>query len=171
MGMVLILVACMVLLVLALGLPLLLRPDSPVPDILGGGVWAAMILYGFWMEALWWVLLPILALIGLTVWLDKASAGEAPLAVDRRGMSARTRLRFRLSRLANLAILALIVSLFVLPAGSTRPYLFPAMLIGMSAMVLFRFSFYRSWRRDADAFGQEGAQPPRMQAETGRSPA
>lgn len=148
---ILILIACMVLLVVVLGLPLLLGYDSPVPDYFGFGILAVAAAMITWGLGVWWTLIPIAALAVFVIWLDSggqdAPAGPAPL--DHRGWSARTRLRFRLWIAANLAIPALIASPFVLPEGSGSPELFFAgLVIAMTAMSLFRFSFCRSVRRD-----------------------
>ncbi len=158
-GELILMIAIILLIPFALGLELLLRPGSPVPDYLGYGLWAAMILFCIWSQALWWVLLPILALIALFVWLDRDRSGprEAPPALDGRGMSRRTRLRFRLGCASQLVLPVMIASLFILPAGSLRNVFFPVLLIAMTGMVLFRASFYRSWRRDA--LDRAGAAP------------
>ena len=153
----LILVACMVLVVVLLGLPLLLRPDSPIPDVIGFGILAAWILFCVWTVALWWVLIPVLGLVGLAVWLDRERPGaRAAATLDGRGMSARTRQRFRLWRVANVTILALGASVFFLPAGSAGGLILPGLMIAMVAVALFRFSFYRSWRRDAHLSDEPG---------------
>jgi len=150
---VLILFALMVLLVVVLGLPLVLESDSPVPDFIGVFILAAIVAIYVWGGGAWWILLPIAALLAWVVWLDKAgrAAPAAPAALDHRGWSARTRLRFRLFCAANLAIPALIASLFVLPEGSAGAFVVPLLVIAMAAMSLFRFSFYRAARRDEEA--------------------
>ncbi len=151
-----IMIAIVLLMPLMLGLPLLLKPDSPIPDRLGFGLLAVMLLFCMWSLGLWWVLLPILALVALVAWLDRegpapkgaAAAGDGPR------LGARLRLRLRLWGAARLASLALIVSLFFLPAGSASTIVLPGLMIGMAATTLFRFSFARALRRGAD--GGEG---------------
>jgi hypothetical protein len=156
---VLILIACMVLLVLALGLPLLVGPDSPVPDVMAFVILAAMIAAGVWSTGAWWILLPILALVALVVRMDREGRDAAVdhAAADRARMSTRTRLRFRLWCAANLAIPALIAALFFLPQGSAGAFVVPCLVIAMAAMTLFRFAFYRSARRDEDAMSEGAA--------------
>ncbi|HYD11591.1 MAG TPA: hypothetical protein VEC11_01960 [Allosphingosinicella sp.] len=148
----LILFAGLGLLVVVLGLPLLLGSDSPVPDYIGFVILASMIALVVWGMGAWWLLAPIAFLVALTLWLDRAG-GEAPVdpaALDERGWSARTRLRFRLWAAALLAPPLLIASLFILPEGSFS-IVVPGLVIAMTAMSLFRFSFTRSIRRDDSA--------------------
>ena len=143
-----ILIICMALLIAVLGLPLVLGSDSPIPDYLGFFILAAVIAWFVWSGG-WWILPPIAALVALTVWLDRAGR-DAPVdsaALDHRGWSARTRLRFRLWCLSLLAPLLLIGSLFVAPQGSLV-ILISCMPVAIAAMSLFRFSFYRSMMRD-----------------------
>lgn len=160
---VLTLIACMVLLVLALGLPLLVGPDSPVPDIIAFIILAAMVAAGVWSTGAWWILLPILALVALVVRMDREGR-DAPVdhaAAGRARMSTRTRLRFRLWCAANLATPALIASIFILPSGSAGAIVLPCLMIAMAAMILFRFSFCRSARRNEDAmFGGTATASP-----------
>ena len=93
----------------------------------------------------------------MVVWLEwadaRAPAGAAML--DRRGMSARTRRRYWLWRVAVLAFLILFASLLVLPAGSAERIFVPGVIVAIAAMELFRFSYYRSWRGDAHAASGE----------------
>lgn len=153
----LLLVACMVLLVIVLGLPLLVGPDSPLPDIIGFVILAAMLGAGIWVTGNWWLILPILALVAMVVWLEwvDARTPTAAAMLDKRGMSARTRRRYWLWRVAVLAFLILFASLFVLPAGSAGRFFIPGVMIAIAAMELFRFSYYRSWRGDAHAASGE----------------
>ena len=148
-----ILFGLMVLLVVALGLPLLLGPDSRAPAILSFGILAAFVAVTIWFTDGWWILLPIAALIVWVVrWDGKARGAPAPYEpVTRSGMSAATRLRFRLWCTANLAVPMLIAALFMLPAGSAVAVVLPGIAIAMTAMTLFRFSFYRSALRDYEA--------------------
>jgi len=144
----LILIALLVMLVLSLGLPLLLSPDSRAPAIISFCILTAFVAAAIWSTGEWWCLLPIAVLIFWVVRLD-GSDREAPLdALDRRGRSAPTRLRLRLWAAANLLVPALVASLFVLPAGSAVSFVIPGMAIAMVAVTLFRFSFYRSALRD-----------------------
>jgi hypothetical protein len=144
----LILIILMALLVVVLGLPLLLGSDSPIPDYIGFGIVAAAVGFFVW-SGIWWILLPIAFLVALVVWMDSGGqdAPADPAGLDRRGWSARTRLRFGLWCAAILAIPALIASVFILPDGSVG-IVMSTMVIVMAAMSLFRFSFCRSARRD-----------------------
>jgi len=148
---VLILIAFVVPMTLLLGLPLLLKPDSPIPDMIGFGLLAVFVGLAVWATGAWWILLPILALASWLVWLDKAgeAAPAAPAAPGRNGWSWRTRLRFRLWVAANAATPVLVVSLFFLPAGSASSMVLPGLAIAVTASMLFRFSFWRAARRDA----------------------
>lgn len=143
-----ILIICMGLLIAVLGLPLILGSDSPVPDYLGFGILAVPVAWFVW-GGLWWILLPIAALVALVIWINRGGkdAPADPAALDQRGWSARTRLRFRLWCLALFAPPLLFASLFVLPEGSLM-LVVPLMVVAMAAMSLFRFSFYRSAMRD-----------------------
>lgn len=149
----LILILLLVLLVVALGLPFLLGPDSRAPAIISYSLLGAYVAATIWATRAWWVLLPILVLVAWVVRWDRR-AQTAPIMeakLDAKGWSRMTRLRFRLWCAANLAIPALIVSLFVLPAGSAIAFVIPSMAIVLAAMALFRFSFYRSALRDYEA--------------------
>ncbi len=55
------------LLLVVLGLPLLLEPDSPVPDLIGFFILAAMIGVCSWGMGAWWILVPVAALVALAV--------------------------------------------------------------------------------------------------------
>jgi hypothetical protein len=153
----LLLIACMVLLVFLLGLPLLLRPDSPVPDIVALGLLAVIVLAFAWGTGAWWILLPILALAALLAWLDRrdetALRDAGPDGGEER--SRRTLSRFRLWRAAHHVQFALIVSVFVLPAvGAGKAIgtaIVPCMVIALAMGALFRFAFVRSCRRDERA--------------------
>jgi hypothetical protein len=145
---VLILIAVVTLLTLALGLPLLLKPDSLIPDLIVFVLLAAYVAFAIWASGAWWVLLPILALAAWVVRFDDAGpAAPADPFLDARGMSARTRLRFRLWRIAKLAILVPIAAFFFLPPGNASTIL-ACMTVALVAAQLFRFSFYRAWQRD-----------------------
>ena len=143
-----ILIICMGLLIAVLGLPLVLGSDSPIPDYLGFGIVAVPVALFVW-GGVWWILLPIAVLVAVVIWMDSGGrqAPADPAALDHRGWSARTRLRFRLWCLALLAPPLLFASIFVLPQGSLM-IVVPLMVVAMAAMSLFRFSFYRSAMRD-----------------------
>jgi hypothetical protein len=144
----LILIICMGLLIAVLGLPLILGSDSPIPDYLGFGILAVPVALFVW-GGVWWILLPIAFLAALVIWMDRGGqhATVDPAALDHRGWSGRTRLRFRLWCLALFAPPLLFGSIFVLPEGSLL-IVVPSMVVAMAAMSLFRFSFYRSAMRD-----------------------
>lgn len=158
---ILILIAIVIPMTLLLGLPLLLRPDSRIPDMIGFGLLAVFVGISVWATGAWWILLPILALASWLVWLDERGqqAPAAPTAPDRAGWNARARLRFRLWCTANAATPVLVVSLFFLPAGSVTSIVLPGLMIAMAASSVFRFSFYRAARRDPDALRGEGLVP------------
>lgn len=147
---VLILIACVVVLTLLLGLPLLLKPDSPIPDIIGFGILAAFVLFYVWSMGDWWIILPILAVLALMAWLDRE--GQEARPERETGMSDRTRLRFRLWRAAHYVQLALIAFVLIsfatgFAATALRPIV-SCMVIMMVAGAAFRFSCVRSARRD-----------------------
>jgi hypothetical protein len=144
------LIALMVLLVLAMGLPLLVGAESRLPDILGFAMLTGIVAVSIWATGAWWIMLPILVLLAWVVRFDRPEgAGPANLpAPERRGMSAPTRLRFRLWLAALTATPVLIASLFVLPAGSAGTVVIPGLVVAMVAATLFRLSFYRAARRD-----------------------
>ena len=147
---VLILIAVVTLLTLTLGLPLLLRPDSLVPDLIAFGLLAVYVAFAIWASGAWWILLPILALAAWVVRFDDAGpAAPADPGPDARGMSARTRLRLRLWRIARFAFLVPVAAFFFLPPGNANNVL-ACMTVALVAAQLFRFSFYRAWQRDGE---------------------
>jgi hypothetical protein len=147
----LILSLLLVLLVLSLGLPLLLSPDSRAPVMISFCILTAFVAAIIWSTGAWWILLPIAALIFWAVRLDGRDR-ETPVGdLDRRGRSAPTRLRLRLWGAASLAVPALFAALFFVPFGSAVTFVVPGMAIAMAAMTLFRYSFYRSALRDYEA--------------------
>jgi hypothetical protein len=154
----LILLAFVTLMTLALGLPLLLKPDSAIPDMIGFGIMSAAVLAFIWVLEAYWVILPILAVVALVVWLDRdrregstARAGNGATG----GVSDRTELRFRLWRTFNRLTLILAGSallLFVTASGMAAvTFIAGWMLAAMVASAAFRHSFYRSCRRDQSA--------------------
>lgn len=169
----LILILCMALLTLSLGLPLLVKPDSPIPDMIAFGVLTFIVLAFVWGTGAYWIILPILALVAFVAWLDRegqsgpvAPAGkggsrqtsEGSRGDGGTGLSARTRLRFRLWRAANrlqLAVLVGVVALIATGIGMRSVDLVPWMVITMVATAAFRFSFYRSCQRDQRALAGE----------------
>jgi hypothetical protein len=115
-----------------------------------------MVLGFAWGMGAWWILVPILGLVTLAAWLDKADR-TAPRE-DRpgnTGISGPARLRFRLWHAAQYLQLALIASVFVLPAAgagkAVGTVIAPCMAIALAAGALFRFGFVRSCRRDERA--------------------
>ena len=171
---VLILIFCVTLLILALGLPLLLKRDSLVPDIIAFGILAVVVLVYVLVTGAYWITLPILALLAFVAWLDRGgqnapetlgnggdNRGGAPLGGGASGANDRTQLRLRLWRTANRlqAVLVACVLIFA-AAGFTRSIelIVPWIVIVMVAMAAFRFSFYRSCRREQLALaGETGA--------------
>jgi hypothetical protein len=108
-----ILMLCVVLLTFLLGIPLLLKPDSLIPDIISFGILSVVVMAFIWSSGDYWIVLPILAVMAFVAWLDRdgqatpvgKSAAPQP-AEGRRGegaarVSDRTRLRLRLWRVAN----------------------------------------------------------------------
>ncbi|HEV7661500.1 MAG TPA: hypothetical protein VGO55_16800 [Allosphingosinicella sp.] len=142
-----ILVLGVIFLTLALGLPLLLKPDSALPDMIGLAILAVLVLAYVWSSGAYWTLLPILAVPAFLAWLDRAG-GET-------GAGDRTLLRFRLWRAANRLQLALIAGVLVLlAAGSgfdTLGLVVPWILVALVATAGLRHSFNRSARRDGCA--------------------
>jgi hypothetical protein len=145
----------MALLGVALGLPLILESDSPGPGILTFGLMTAMVALFIWSANDWRILLPVLALVALTVRLEREGPAQDARPERDGAMSRRTRLRFRLWRTAIYALGALLVSIPILFALDRAPAVFervlPGIVIAMAAMTLFRFSFVRAARRDEDA--------------------
>ena len=171
---VLILIVCVTLLALALGLPLLLKPDSLIPDIIAFAIVAAAVLAFVLGTGAYWITVPISALVAFAAWLERGGRNWprtlADGGVNRRaegpgagvaGTNGRTRFRFGLWRAAirvQMAIGACVVIL--LATGLTRflELIVPWMAIVGVAMVVFRFSFFRSCRRDElDLAGEAGA--------------
>ena len=137
------------LLILALGLPLLVRPDSLAPDIVTLGILTAVVLGFAWGMVAWWILLPILALMAFVVWLER---GDRQAPEDGNGWSDRITLRFRLWGAANLLQLVLIACVLAFSATgfgltAVKPMI-AWMVVTMVAAAAFRFSFYRACRHD-----------------------
>jgi hypothetical protein len=170
---VLILIVCMVLLTLTLGLPLLLKPDSLLPDIVAFAILAVAILAFIWSTGAYWITFPILSLMALVIWLDREGQHKPTTLSDdaenprhdtvvygAAGTNGRTQLRLRLWRAANRVQMALVASVVILlAAGFTRSLelIVPWMVIVTVAMVAFRFSFLRSRRRDqSNLVGEAG---------------
>lgn len=163
---VLILIVCVVLLTLALGLPLLLKPDSVLPDILVFGILAVAVLVFVWGTGAYWIFLPILALLAFVAWLERdgqnwPNAGRDALDGGAAGTNGPSQLRLRLWRTAIRVQIALVACVVILPvAGVTRSVqlIVPWMVVVLVAMVAFRFSFFRASRRDQLALpGETGA--------------
>lgn len=155
----LILIFCLALLTLLLGLPLLLKPDSPIPDMIGFGILTLVVLAFVWSTGAYWIILPILAVVAFVAWLEREGQG-GPEGGGGGGtaLSDRTRRRLRLWRAANLlqlALLAGVVALIVSGIGTRAVDLVPWMLVTMVATAALRFSFYRSCRRDHRALAGE----------------
>ena len=151
---ILILIVCVLLPILAFGLPLLLPPDSPIPDLVGAAVLTALVLVFIWGTGAYWILLPILVVLAGVAWLERPAA-EATRDVgvsDGSGMTGPTRLRFRLWRTANRLGMALpaglLLSLATGLGAAAAPLIVPWIPITLVAAAAFRFSFYRSCRRD-----------------------
>lgn len=150
---ILVLIVCLALLVVVLGLPALLGSDSPGPDVIGFAILAVMVAAIVWLMGAWWVLAPIAALSAWVRWLDK-TVGDAPAdfaALDEGGTSAGTRTRGRRCAVAIIVAGALFAAIFVLPAlagAAVLDVLIPCLVIALTAVGLFRFSYYRSVRRD-----------------------
>jgi len=171
---VLILIVCVALLTLALGLPLLLKPDSLVPDIIAFGILAVAVLAFIWVMGAYWITLPILALVAFVAWLDRGEQSRPATLGDEGGnrgrdalgggataANGRTQLRLRLWRAAILVQMALVACVVILPAAGfmrSIELIVPWMVIVTVAMVAFRFSFFRSCRRNQRAAaGEAGA--------------
>ncbi len=150
----LILILFVALLILALGLPLLVGPDSLVPDIVAFGILTVVVLGFAWGTGAWWILLPILALVAFVVWLERGGDRQAPEngSGGGNGWTSRTTLRFRLWRAANRLQLALIACVLAFSAtGFALTAVMPLiawMVVAMVAAAAFRFSFYRACRHD-----------------------
>src|SRR5438128_6544567 len=100
----LILVTLLVLLVLSLGLPLLLSPDSRAPANISFCILTAFVAATIWATEAWWCLLPIAALIFWVVRLDGKKMAAPVADLDGKRRSAATRLRLRLWAAAMLAV-------------------------------------------------------------------
>jgi hypothetical protein len=155
---VLILIFCVALLVLLLGLPLLLPEGSPVPDMLAFGLLSIAVLAFVWSTGAYWTLLPIAAIAALVAWLDR-ERGELPREFSPgggSGVSDRTRLRLRLWRAANRLMMVLLAGIAIalaagLSATTINDFVTPWILVALVAGAAFRFSYYRSCRRDGRA--------------------
>jgi hypothetical protein len=147
----LILIVVIVLLTLMLGLPLLLKPESRIPDYLTCGLLGLIVLGFAWSTGDWWVLIPVLAIAAFIAWLDKGER-KPSAPPDGRGMSSAVRLRFRLWRSAHYAGLALIVGVLTLMATGTRlvpiDALAGGLLVSMTASFAFRFSLNNALAHD-----------------------
>jgi hypothetical protein len=140
------LILAAVLFVVALGLPLLLRKDSLVPDMIGLGILGSAVLAYVWSFGIWWTLVPVAAIFALVAWMDREGE-EKPYPET--GMSARTRLRFRLWVAANaLSLIPLALLVLAMATGIGAPtatgILIPSMLVMLVASSAFRFSYNRS---------------------------
>lgn len=150
----LILILFIALLTLALGLPLLVGPDSLVPDIVSLGILTVVVLGFAWGTGAWWILLPILALVAFVAGLERCGDRQAPQngSAGRIGWTNRTTLCFRLWRAANRLQLALIACVLAFSAtgfGLTAVTPMIAwMVVTMAAAAAFRFSFYCACRHD-----------------------
>jgi hypothetical protein len=149
-----ILTVCLGLFVIVQALPPLFGSDSRLPDGIGFFVLAVMVAAICWLMGAWWVLLPIALLVAWVHWLDKeVRDGPAdPAALDEDGTSARTRVRGVRWGTAAIVAASLFCASFVLPgigAGAEiLDLLVPGLVVALVATGLFRFSYYRSVRRD-----------------------
>ncbi len=148
--------AALVLAVLWLGLPLLLKPGSWIPDIIGVAVMAAVIGFVIWSSGNWWILLPVLALVALVVWMDRRDAALTDRRpFEGRNLSRQSLSRLRLWRNANRTGMALLAGIILLVAtGSGRAIgnlIVPVLLISMLTTSAFGFAFSRSAARDEQA--------------------
>lgn len=162
----LILIFCVALLILSLGLPLLVKPDSPIPDITAFGILTFVVLAFVWATGAYWILFPILVLSAFVAWLDREGQGgpvtpagkdgsrqtpEGSRGDGGTGLSDRTKLRLRLWRAANrlqLVLLAGMVALIATGIGMRSVNLVPWIVVTIVATAAFRFSFHRACRRD-----------------------
>jgi hypothetical protein len=162
---VLILIVCVVPLALSIGLPLLLKPESRVPDYLGFGALGAAVLGYAWATGAWWMLLAALAIGAFAAWLDRTGPEPAPTVppTDERGWSDRTRSRFRRWRLAHYLSVALILGIVILVATGVRlvylDQVAGGMLLSVLASHIFRFSFFNAAERDRCARAGVGEAP------------
>lgn len=153
----LILIVCLGALVVTYGLSTSLGSDSPLPDRIGFFVLAVMVATCCWLIGAWWVLAPVAALVLWVHWLDKdIRDGPADLStLDERGSSGRTRIRRLRLMVAVIVAAALFGAIFILPATGADfailELLIPSFVVALVAMGLFRFSYYRSVRRDDSA--------------------
>jgi len=150
----LVLILIVALLTLALGLPLLVGPDSLVPDIVPLVILTMAVPGSAWGTGAWWIFLPILALGAFLVWLERGDGRHVPEngSGGANGWSNRTALRFRLWRGANFLQLALIACVLAISATgfgltAVRPMI-GWMVVTMVAAAAFRFSFQRACRRE-----------------------
>lgn len=142
----LILLAGVTLLALSLGLPLLVRTESLVPDMIGLGVLAVAVLAYVWSFGIWWTLAPVLAIFALVARLDRKGQEKT---YPETGTSDRARLRLRLWAAANgLSIVPLALVILALATGvgaeRVKDLLLPLLLVMLVASSAFRFSYNRS---------------------------
>ena len=133
------------LFIVALGLPLLIRTESHVPDMIGLGILVAAVLAYVWAFGIWWTLLPVAAIFALIAWMDREPGAQPD---PENGMSDRTRLRFRLWAAANgLSAIPLALVIWAIATGSgavVKDLLLPSLLVMVVASSAFRFSYNRS---------------------------
>ena len=142
----LILIPIVLLIIVALGLPLLVRRDSLVPDIVALGILTVFVLGCAWGMGAWWIFVPIFAIVGFVAWLDRGGG----LALDDRSGGGTT-LRLRLWRAAQrLQLLLMVCALLLGATGFGLRAIQPVIAWGVVmwvAAAAFRFSFYRASRR------------------------
>ncbi len=155
-GDLILMIAIILLIPFALGLPLLFRPGSIIPDLIAAVLMACLIGVYIWSSGDLWIVVPILGLLVLVGWMDRRDRAltDRPLA-EGRSMSRQSWFRLRLWRAANRAGLLLLAGvLLLIMTGSARPVgnlIAPVLLLSMLTTCAFRFGFYRSAERDEGA--------------------
>ena len=146
---VLLLIAVMVLLVGLLGLPLLVKPESRIPDYIGCGLMAVIVLGYAWSASAWWVLLPVAGVIALVLWLDRRRIPDEP-GVDGAGRD-RAQQRFLYLRLANrIGFLICLGAVVIFGSGARLvpvDVIIGCLLTSLVATTAFRLSYNNAVRR------------------------
>jgi hypothetical protein len=144
----LILIPVVALIIVALGLPLLVRQNSLVPDSVGFGILSLVVLGCAWGMGAWWIFVPILAIVGFVIWLDRGSR-RSPEDGSDGGATLRLRL-WRAAQRLQLVLMVCGLALFATGFGlrAAEPVIAWGVVMWVAAAA-FRFSFCRACRHDS----------------------